>query len=896
MPAATGFMPTTRQPSAASPRSSATATRVLPTPVSVPVTKMPRAAARVRQRRHRAAGPRGGRTKLTIARPSARRVGARLPGVAVDDLVGRRKLRVGRRARSASRPASSALPAPRAHQAARAAARALVAPIAFRSRSIASALGVGQREAAPCPSPGRRSPRRPACRRGRACRRSGSRAARRRRRRRRARSSCSVSGPKVVNVSRPPTVEHAQATRRTPRGRSVTHCSARLLQTRSKAPAAKRQRGDVAADEQRRRRRGRRGEAAASRRLAQRCAAPRSSPARTRSIGSARSSADARARPDSAPRARPARRRCRSRHRGCARGASRTTSRRAAMPRADLALQHRGAVVGRGGAREVRGAPRARSIARRGPAPDALSGHRETRPARGVERVGMRQERRVRRRRRSRRSARRAARRRASAPPPAGASVSRSPAMTSVGCAIAATSRAQVDRRRGCASAAPSTSGAGSPRANRCLRISASAARPWSLPCTCSDRKRCSVSRYATRSSSPKRASVAAAIACGQSVAGDEARRRADQHQPRDARRPRQRPAPSPPRRPATSRAPSSGVASAGDRGIDGRDDRVERVRIGHRAVAVPGQVDGVHAVAAREARQQRPPQPRVQRPAVQQHQRRPLPDRFDVHACNGHLRAARGVRPRGSPSATHWTARSPRARAAPQQRVDVGQRVRGRQRDAQPRGALRAPSAAGSPAPRSRAPTAPSASAQRRVVVADDERLDRASATAAAPRQRRARRRGSARSARTGASRRAGSSRMSASAARSAAASERRRRGRVDVGPRRLHQRLDHRRMRGHERAGDAGGLAQRAHVDDALGARGRNARACRARARPARRSRGRRRRPARHRALGELEQRRQRRQVAVHAEHRVGGDQLARAPSTRRAARSSAPRSPCG
>ena len=100
---------------------------------------------------------------------------------------------------------------------------------------------------------------------------------------------------------------------------------------------------------------------------------------------------------------------------------------------------------------------------------------------------------------------------------------------------------------------------------------------------------------------------------------------------------------------------------------------------------------------------------------------------------------------------------------------------------------------------------------------------------------------------------------------------------------------RLDHRRMRGDERAGHAGRLAERAHVDDALaGRRPNRCERCRV-PRPARRSRARRRRRARRRASRrDRAEPAQRRDVAVHAEHRVGGDQLARRASTRRAARS--------
>ena len=61
MPAATGFMPTARPPAATSPRSRATQATVLPTPVSVPVTKMPVAAMPLQRLR---------RSSFTIGRPS----------------------------------------------------------------------------------------------------------------------------------------------------------------------------------------------------------------------------------------------------------------------------------------------------------------------------------------------------------------------------------------------------------------------------------------------------------------------------------------------------------------------------------------------------------------------------------------------------------------------------------------------------------------------------------------------------------------------------------------------------------------------------------------------------------------------------------------------------------
>src|SRR5581483_2576091 len=50
LPAATGFMPTARRPAARRASSSAQATSVLPTPVSVPVTKKPMLTSRLRQR------------------------------------------------------------------------------------------------------------------------------------------------------------------------------------------------------------------------------------------------------------------------------------------------------------------------------------------------------------------------------------------------------------------------------------------------------------------------------------------------------------------------------------------------------------------------------------------------------------------------------------------------------------------------------------------------------------------------------------------------------------------------------------------------------------------------------------------------------------------------------
>ena len=134
----------------------------------------------------------------------------------------------------------------------------------------------------------------------------------------------------------------------------------------------------------------------------------------------------------------------------------------------------------------------------------------------------------------------------------------------------------------------------------------------------------------------------------------------------------------------------------------------------------------------------------------------------------------------------------------------------------------------------------------------------------------------------------------MIARLARSASASSGGRRRRVDVRTRRLHQRLDDGRMRGDERAGDARRLAERAHDDDALGGKAE----MRERSAPL----------AQHaeamrivddqprvELLGQREQRRQRREVAVHAEHRIGRDQLARRAVDAASRARSAATSPC-
>ena len=110
-----------------------------------------------------------------------------------------------------------------------------------------------------------------------------------------------------------------------------------------------------------------------------------------------------------------------------------------------------------------------------------------------------------------------------------------------------------------------------------------------------------------------------------------------------------------------------------------------------------------------------------------------------------------------------------------------------------------------------------------------------------------------------------------------------RRRGGRVDIGSGRLHQPIDDGRVRGDEGARHAGGLAERAHADEALAAQTKvrqGAAAVRTEHAEAVRvvddDPG-------IEALGQRQQFGQRRQVAVHAEHRVGHDQLDRRGATR-------------
>ena len=164
-----------------------------------------------------------------------------------------------------------------------------------------------------------------------------------------ARNSRSVSGPNVENVTSPPT-RSTRPSSASARGRSAAHCSARLLQTRSNAPAAN---GSAPTSPQTKSRAA--GAPPRERREEPReraSAAARPSRIAHASIGNATSSATWRA-------ARIAEREVGLR---VARAAARIENRRGrelhdiealGHPARDFPLQHRGAVVGRRGAREM---------------------------------------------------------------------------------------------------------------------------------------------------------------------------------------------------------------------------------------------------------------------------------------------------------------------------------------------------------------------------------------------------------------------------------------------------------------------------------------------------------------------------------------------------------------
>jgi hypothetical protein len=96
----------------------------------------------------------------------------------------------------------------------------------------AARAGVGKRRSSPCPSPDRQSRPPSACRPGRACRGSAAASSRPA-----ARSSFSVSGPSVLNISRPPTSSTRCSSRKAGRG-SSSQCSIRFDQARPRLPPA----------------------------------------------------------------------------------------------------------------------------------------------------------------------------------------------------------------------------------------------------------------------------------------------------------------------------------------------------------------------------------------------------------------------------------------------------------------------------------------------------------------------------------------------------------------------------------------------------------------------------------------------------------------------------------
>ena len=425
-----------------------------------------------------------------------------------------------------------------------------------------------------------------------------------------------------MNVTSPPT-RSTRPSSASARGRSSTHCSARLLQTRSNAPAANGSARDVAADEV----------------------------AARRGIGSPRRPRRAARAPTAARRAFAlaarehrqrdverdlARLRIAQRELGLrvARAAAGIENRRGrelhdvealGHPRADFPLQHGGAVVGRRGAREM-AAHRARVDARRDRRRAALSGHRERRRA----------PRRTRRRatgtaraprRRSARSARSAARS-ASQRPAAGQRQR---------VAIAGDDERRLrDRRRprragrscrSTSSAPTSAAGDGSPRAKSSPRSAASVARPCSLPCSCSVRKR-------SHRELPRDAQLVAEAGerLGRHrmrpvVARDEARRRRDERRGGSTRAGlRQRPA----HRDQSAQRP----AEHGER-------RASAANAAASAATTPSSVNGAGAAlwpcpgrstaCTRKRRasrgDERSPHARMHRPAVQQHERRTRPD-----------------------------------------------------------------------------------------------------------------------------------------------------------------------------------------------------------------------------------------------------------------------------
>ena len=189
----------------------------------------------------------------------------------------------------------------------------------------------------------------------------------------------------------------------------------------------------------------------------------------------------------------------------------------------------------------------------------------------------MRQERRVRGAGDRPRSARPAALPRATRRPPRGASVSRSPATTSAGARSSApASRRSIAAQRARATAVERRRPTARRARTAACRSAASVARPSSLPCTCSVRKRCSVRRYATRSSSPNARSVSSRHRVRPVVARDErgvvatSTSRAIAIGARRAQRSATAP-------PSDQPSTASGAGSSRERAVERGDDRVER-------------------------------------------------------------------------------------------------------------------------------------------------------------------------------------------------------------------------------------------------------------------------------------------------------------------------------
>ncbi len=150
-------------------------------------------------------------------------------------------------------------------------------------------------------------------------------------------------------------------------------------------------------------------------------------------------------------------------------------------------------------------------------------------------------------------------------------------------------------------------------------------------------------------------------------VVGDEARRGRHQRELADPARLRERPVEGDhaAERPAHHRERLGLVRErAGER----RDGRVDRPRLDGVAVAVAGQVDDVNAMPRGERGQERREQSPVQREAVQQHERTPLPHRLDVKTGGAgapRRRPRRGRHRFASASAASRASTSPSACAA---------------------------------------------------------------------------------------------------------------------------------------------------------------------------------------------------------------------------------------